>query len=399
MAHKKSSSGASAVADRDAPKVTPLKSGSYVVYRQDFDLLIPVLRDLGYQVIGPTVRDGAIVNAPLEEVGDLPAGWTDEQEAGRYRLLRRTDQALFGYVNGARSWKYFLNPPEVRLIDIQGVGSAFQVSTNTKAVHDGGEAGMPPPRFAFLGIRPCDLAAIGLLDRVFVGENYRDPVYNPRRAGAFFISVNCTRPAATCFCNSMDTGPAARSGYDLCLTELLEPEHRFYVETGSEAGCRVLGALRHRPATDAERQAAERASAGAAGMMRRSVDPQAAREALNANLESPRWQEVAKKCLACTNCTMACPTCFCSTLEDSSDITGLSAARWRRWDSCFTLNYSYIHGGSVRPSLAARYRQWLCHKFSYWWDQFGAAGCTGCGRCITWCPAGIDVTEQLRALR
>jgi Fe-S oxidoreductase len=96
---------------------------------------------------------------------------------------------------------------------------------------------------------------------------------------------------------------------------------------------------------------------------------------------------------------MVCPTCFCTTVEDVSDVTGDHAERWRRWDSCFTLGFSYIHGGSIRNSGKARYRQWMTHKLASWIDQFGTSGCVGCGRCITWCPVGIDITEEARAIR
>jgi sulfhydrogenase subunit beta (sulfur reductase) len=108
---------------------------------------------------------------------------------------------------------------------------------------------------------------------------------------------------------------------------------------------------------------------------------------------------VASRCLGCANCTLACPTCFCASVSDTTDLEGETAARVRRWDSCFTLDHSYIHGGSVRASLRARYRQWLTHKLASWIDQFGVSGCVGCGRCITWCPVGIDITEEVAAIR
>jgi sulfhydrogenase subunit beta (sulfur reductase) len=96
---------------------------------------------------------------------------------------------------------------------------------------------------------------------------------------------------------------------------------------------------------------------------------------------------------------MVCPTCFCTSVEDSTDVDGDGVVRVQRWDSCFTVDYSYIHGGSVRSSDRSRYRQWMTHKLSTWFDQFGSSGCVGCGRCITWCPVGIDITEEVAAIR
>ncbi|MBF0393567.1 MAG: 4Fe-4S dicluster domain-containing protein, partial [Alphaproteobacteria bacterium] len=117
------------------------------------------------------------------------------------------------------------------------------------------------------------------------------------------------------------------------------------------------------------------------------------------NREHPRWDEVAKRCLTCGNCTMVCPTCFCTTVDDVTDLGGTRTERVRSWDSCFTLDFSYIHGGSVRNEGSSRYRQWITHKLSSWHDQFGSSGCVGCGRCITWCPVGIDITEEVGAIR
>jgi ferredoxin len=116
-------------------------------------------------------------------------------------------------------------------------------------------------------------------------------------------------------------------------------------------------------------------------------------------LSSPQWAEVGSRCLACANCTMVCPTCFCTNIVDQMDVSGKLALRTQISDSCFHLDFSYVHGGAHRVSTASRYRQWFSHKFASWFDQFGTSGCVGCGRCITWCPVGIDVTEEMAALR
>jgi len=351
--------------------------------------LFPALERRGYQVVGPTLRDGAVTYDTLTSLEDLPIGWTDEQGAGQYRLKKREDAALFGYGVGPQSWKRFLHPPEVCLNALEREGQSFKVL----------KPPAPAARQAFLGVRACELAAIRVLDRVLVGDQHVDPVYQQRREGVFIVAVNCTRASPNCFCSSMETGPQARSGFDLALTELAAPEgHVFVAEAGSSAGAEVLAELEHRAAGPEEVRAAQDA-VQAAGQMERQFDTRGVRELLYENFEHPRWAEVAARCLSCANCTMVCPTCFCTTVEDSSNVTGQNAERWRKWDSCFTESFSYIHGGSVRQSVKSRYRQWLTHKLAAWVDQFGASGCVGCGRCITWCPVGIDLTEEVAALR
>ena len=260
----------------------------------------------------------------------------------------------------------------------------------------------PPPaeRLAFIGVRACEIAAIEIQDRVLTGGVYVDPYYRARREDLFIIAVNCGTAGGTCFCVSMNTGPKATSGFDLALTELAgEPELRFLIEADSEKGRSVLAELPHRAAAREEIAAANAVVAHAAASMGREMRADDVHDLLLHNLDHPRWDEVAGRCLTCGNCTMVCPTCFCTSVEESSDLGGARTSRSQRWDSCFTMDFSYLHGGSVRSSARSRYRQWMTHKLATWWDQFGISGCVGCGRCITWCPVGIDLTEEVAAIR
>jgi sulfhydrogenase subunit beta (sulfur reductase) len=357
----------------------------------DLDALFGALERRGYTLVGPTVRDRAIVLEELDSTAELPAGWTDVQEGGTYRLARREDDALFGHNAGPNSWKSFLFPSELRV---------WTARRTAEGSLDVAEDATPPPRYAFIGVRSCDLHAIAVQDRVFLEGGYVDTDYQRRREGAFIVAVNCGQAAATCFCVSMETGPKATSGFDLALTEVIEDgSHGFVVEVGSERGAEVLAEVAHRDAEPGELQAAERAIESAAAGQTRSIDTDGIKELLYRNRENPRWDEVADRCLTCGNCTMVCPTCFCHTVEDVTDLAGEEAERTRRWDSCFTLDHSYIHGGSVHGSPKARYRQWMTHKLATWIDQFGTSGCVGCGRCIAWCPVAIDITEEAAAIR
>ncbi len=357
---------------------------------QHFQQLIDALEKRGYEVLGPTVRDQAIVYDRVRTVADLPIGYTDEQDGGTYRLKKRADQAFFGYAVGPHSWKRFLSPPTLRLWQAQKDASGFHLLPDEHTI----------PKFAFLGVRSCELHAIAIQDKVFMRGPYVDPAYKTRREHTLIVAINCAQAGGTCFCVSMQTGPKATDGFDLALTEILEGErHYFVVEAGTALGTEILTELPLRTASDTEIAAAEQTVEHTASQMGRTLDTTNIKELLYRNAEHPRWEDVAKRCLTCANCTMVCPTCFCTTVEDVTDLTGQQAERWRRWDSCFTMDFTFTAGSSARASAKSRYRQWMTHKLASWIDQFGTSGCVGCGRCITWCPVGIDITEETRAIR
>jgi ferredoxin len=355
--------------------------------RQGLDALLAALTRRGYAIIGPVVRDGAIVLDQVEASADLPIGWTDDQDAGSYELRRRDDDACFGHVVGPHSFKRFQLPAEQRLFSAhRGAGGTLTVEAEDD----------PPQRLAFLGARSCDLHAMGILGAV-LGSG---PAPDPRRDETFIVAVQCGEAGGTCFCSSMGTGPRAQSGFDIALTEVIDTDgHWFAVETGSPAGAEVLAELPVRPASDAEAAAAAGAPERAAAEMGRTMPTDDLPGLLMRNLEHPRWEAVAERCLSCASCTMACPTCFCVEVADTGDAAGSTAERTQRWASCFTVDHAYLNGGSVRPTTRSRYRQWMTHKLSTWWDQFDSSGCVGCGRCITWCPAAIDITEEVAAIR
>jgi sulfhydrogenase subunit beta (sulfur reductase) len=363
-----------------------------VIEREHFDELLAAIARRGYSIVGPTVRDEAIVYDEISCAADLPIGWTDEQDGGQYRLRRRDDEAVFGYAVGPHSWKQYQLPAEVRLwrAAVDERGGLVNVE----------ESPREEPKYAFLGARSCEIHAIGILDHVLKGGRRSEPAVATSNDDVFIVAVQCSEAGGTCFCVSMNTGPVAERGFDLALTEILNgTAHRFVVEIGSERGAEVLAEVPHRDATSGDRDAASSVHERTASQMGRELDTTDIRELLYRNLEHPRWDEVAARCLTCGNCTMVCPTCFCTTVEDVTDLQGEHVERHQRWDSCFTVDYSHIHGGSVRNSTRSRYRQWMTHKLATWWDQFGSSGCVGCGRCITWCPVGIDLTEEARAIR
>lgn len=409
---------------------TSHQSDTWILPKARLDDLIRLLLQEGFEVIGPKIEQQAIVYGPLQSAKDLPIGWTDRQTPGSYRLEKRQDDAYFGYAVGPHSWKKYLFPPMLRLWQARRTTTGFEVRDN--------EPG--PPRRAFLGMRACELHALAVQDRVFINREgqFTDPYYAKARERLFLIAVECEHPGGTCFCVSMGTGPAvnperipllaskhedatkqasgdgaariplplappassaATSALPVCDLVLTELDDAFVIRATSSAGQSIIDRLSPSEASVEQVEEAGRRVEAAARSMGRKLDVTEVRGLLHRNQENPRWDDVADRCLSCTNCTLVCPTCFCSSVEDVTDLSLENAERVRRWDSCFNPEFAGVHGGNFRPSIRGRYRQWLTHKFASWFDQFGVSGCVGCGRCITWCPVGIDVTEEITAIR
>jgi NAD(P)H-flavin reductase len=363
-------------------------AGRWYLERSGLDALVAALRADGRTVIGPTVADGAIVYDEIRASAEMPHGVGDVQAAGHYRLTERDDDRVFGYVVGPTSWKRWVFPPLVELNTGKRAGHRVEFAPTRP----------DPTRLAFIGVRACEIAAFDVQDRVLDNGPFRDADFKARRSSAFIVAVQCTTAESTCFCTSMGTGPEVEHGYDLSLTEL---DEGFLVDIGSPAGQELVdGALAGvmRPATPVE---VYTAAADVAATRARIGDPLPAaglHDRLLAQLDHPRWAQVAERCITCGNCTLACPTCFCTSVIQTTDLEGRTATNERAWDSCFSPGFARVAGGSFRTRPRDRYRQWLTHKFGTWWDQFGTSGCTGCGRCITWCPVGIDVREELMAI-
>ena len=285
-----------------------MQSLAQFLARDALQALIGVLAARGYRVIGPQVRDGAIVYADLAQVADLPQGWRDVQAPGSYRLSSSDSVRYFAWANGPQAIKPYLFAAQEPLWRARKTEDGFQV-----------EAMMPDARpLAFIGVRACDLAALALQDRVFLGGTYVDPYYEARGAEMLLIAVHCSHAAATCFCASTGDGPRAEAGFDLALSEL---DDGFVLEIGSELGRGIAVLLPLVPASAGQIHAAQAQVEAAVQSQTRTLPSRNLRDLLFANLEHPRWDDVAARCLSCGNCTLVCPTCFCHA---ESEVPALS---------------------------------------------------------------------------
>ena len=365
---------------------TSVPSSPLVIAKPQLQKLIDELRKRGYSVAGPTIDQEAIVYDEITSIEQLPRGWTDEQAPGMYRLKQIGDDSWFGFVVGPHSWKKYLFPPREVLLTAEKTpsGWSFVPRANENA------------KRALLGVRACELAAIQVQDRVFLEGPFQDPIYRQRREQLFVIAVNCTQAASTCFCTSMKTGPECRQGFDLALTEI---DNAFLVDVGSDLGQDLLKACDFTAANPDQCEAGVQARQQAVDQIVRQMSTDGLPQMLLENLDHPHWKEVGDRCQSCTNCTMVCPTCFCSSVVEVRDLNMDRVQRERVWDSCFNPDFSYLGGSPVRDDTPSRYRQWLTHKLGSWHQQFGTSGCVGCGRCITWCPVGIDITEEVATLQ
>ncbi len=351
------------------------------LHHNDLQQLLQILQHDGYTCIGPQVRDGVIHYDHIDTVEQLPRGYGQHQQPGHYQLEPAGHDRYFAWANGPQALKPWLFSPREALWQCQA--GEDKLAFEQVAAED--------DPLAVFGVRACDIAALYLHDKHFLQQTHRDPGYRSRRQNLLLVAVNCSHPAETCFCASTGDGPEVHYGHDLVLSELSEG---FIVQAHTEKGLSILARLPAETASQSRIAAAQASSRAAAEQQGRRLPSQDLQAALFANLDHPRWEDIARRCLSCGNCTSVCPTCFCHREFDEPSLDGQTSTHYRQWDSCFNQGHSYIHGITLRAETRLRYRQWLTHKLGSWHQQYGRSGCVGCGRCISWCPVGIDLTAE-----
>jgi ferredoxin len=353
--------------------------------RAQLQQLFDVLHQQGFACVGPKQADNAIVYAEIQGVDDLPKGLEVDQSPGQFSMQQQEHDRHFSWANTAQA---------IKPLSFTSREVLWQCEKDAQGnLHF--KQHMPPSRaIAIIGARACDLAALRLQEQHFLNPYAEDPWFKQRIGNLFIVAVHCSHAAATCFCHNTGDGPRASRDFDIAMHEL---DQGFILEAGSYSGEKILRKLALDKITAQHSKLAEEQINTTISRQTRTL-PAEVKDILLQRLEHPHWEKVGERCLSCGNCTAVCPTCFCHQQHDEFSMANNTGSHYREWSSCFTHNHGYISGHSLRPTTARRYRQWLTHKFANWYEQYGRSGCVGCGRCITWCPVGIDVTVELKAL-
>jgi sulfhydrogenase subunit beta (sulfur reductase) len=358
------------------------------ISKPELNKLLTKLKGAGYKTIGPVVKNKSLVYEQIEGLSDLPYGYETDQKPGQYRIHKNGGSEYFQATPGASTWKKYLTPPRTKLFGLVNIDNNWK-EVPVSEIH---------PRYVFIGVRPCEIEAIKIQDSVLIRDDYVDPLYKKIRDDLIIIAVNCLHPADTCFCTSVGGSPEAKDGYDLRLTEL---DDMFLVNIGSQRGIDMVELMEYATANALSLQIEDEMLVEAKAKVHVGINNnQNLPELLMNNLKDPAWEVVGAKCLNCGSCTSVCPTCFCWDVQDVTNLHGTETQRDKIWDSCFNPSFTaHAGGGSSRPTTTSRLRQRLTHKFGSWVEQHGGEGCVGCGRCIAWCPAKIDIREEISVLQ
>ncbi len=353
----------------------------YFLTKDNLQALLDALTANKFKCVGPQVRDGSIIYAPLNDAKKLPWGVADIQDLGDYQLTKGDPDFAFAWTNGLSSIKTFLFKPQETVWQVKRDDAGKLVFEPVNEIES----------IALIGVRPCDVAAMLIQDKVFLEGEHKDCRYQARKSALFTVVMNCTKSSANCFCIAAGNSPKAEKGFDLAMTELSDG---FIIQAGSDQGVKLVDQLDLSEATQEQLTKADSKIEFAKNSQQKTIpNMQSLANKTTVAADDPSWNEVSEQCISCGSCTQVCPTCFCHKEMDLPLMSEEGNEHIRSWDSCFSDDHGYTHGHIFRQGTKKHYQQWLNHKFIYWHEQFGTSGCVGCGRCMTWCPAKIDITK------
>jgi ferredoxin len=326
-------------------------------------------------------RVAELINGLMEDSSVIAPVYVGEQAF--FRPITSPDQIRWDFANTTVSPTEYLLPQSEALLHFERRGSEVNLTYE-----------LDETKRTIIGIRPCDVHSLRMLDRVFEG-NYPDPYYLTRRKNTTLIALMCAEPGESCFCSSFGTGPDLdeAAGADMLFVDL---DDVFLVKAFSAHGEALVEHFSSlfAPATDVHEQAVEEVRTSALNNMARHLDTEGLSETLGSMFDSPYWEKISRKCLACGACTYLCPVCYCFDVSETCSRD--SGTRTRCWDACTYRSFAMLSGGhNPRPSIAEGYRQKMYHKFNYAVQRYHEQLCVGCGRCLDSCPVHLDIVRVL----
>ena len=297
-----------------------------------------------------------------------------------FKVLEKGEEPLFTYQNSKNAPKNFFFPRSEVMLRYTRTPKGVEFTAEELFARDG----------VLMGARPCDARSFVLLDMLFDQEKYKDPYYIEKRNRTTVVSLACAKPPyRECFCTSVGGHPVDDKGADVLITDIGDV---FLVEFITPKGEKLLKYFGDQKADAASEEKKAAVAAAAEAALTWKIAAHEVKEKLDRNFNSPFWDGIHKKCLACGTCTFLCPTCHCFDISDEMKYD--DGRRLRNWDSCmFPLFTKETSGHNPRPTQKERWRQRVMHKFSYYPENFGAIACVGCGRCVQSCPVNIDIRK------
>lgn len=321
------------------------------------------------QVLGPTRKGGGTSTysqamfCPVEKIEELDLGYRSLMVSPR-KLLFPDNQCLYEYETTAG---------EIELRDCRKTWTGEKI---------------------FLGLHPCDIAAVDRLDRLFLKDRYEEPTYKERREKSILIGLTCSQPQDHCFCNVVGSGPDCQKGADLVMTDLGD---RYFFKALTEKGRELIGGGRFEDVGDDDRKRRAEILEKTEQALPEKLDLDHVVEAMKENYGHSLWEEYTDACVSCGACNMVCPTCHCFAILDKANPDRTRGRRVLVWDACHFERFSQMAGAvNARREKGARYKHRLYDKFYYDPQRHGNVFCVGCGRCVEFCPAHIDILEVLR---
>jgi len=316
-----------------------------------------------YDVVAP-VKEGDLIN---------------------FKVVDKFDNLVMDYPKTVKSPKEFLFPQTELLCSYKFNGKDVDIVTED----------IKDRKRVLVGIHPCDVKAILILDKLFDWD-YRDEHYFARRENTLLISLTCQSPDWSCFCTSIEGSPHGKEGTDVHITDMGDS---YYVETKSPKGEALIKGQSSlfSEASEEDKKKVEDLEKQVTAKLPGKIDTGKIKENLDHVFEHKVWDTVSAKCVHCGACAYLCPTCHCFDITDEGNYE--EGKKFRCWDACMAGHFTRMAGGhNPRNAVKTRYRQRIYHKFNYYKKNFDTIACVGCGRCITECPTGMDLVKTLQTL-